>query len=408
LRLAPGTTVSGAGGGPPLVRPLQAGTQTMPLNVVSNHAANVAHRNLLKTDMEATASLSKLSIGKRVVSARDDAASMAIGSRMNAEVRGLKQAVVNAGQANSMLQIADGAMSMISEILTRMKVLSIQASSANLSATEREFLDVEFQALMAEIDRIADDTDFNGLQLLDGEIAVTQSANLGTANGVAAVSARGIDTTGAFTIAYDGTSAFTVSDGTNSYTGTLAAEVLDTNGALARSTTLQLSSTTGNGSLTLALNTAFDATAAVAAEAFTVAGTNQLSLAFKLGTGTETYDSLSFTLDAVSVTGLGFTGTETIDTAANAESAMEAVNIAIDSLNSYRANVGAAQNRLDFASTNLSIAIENAEAARSTLLDLDMAAEMTNFTSKQILLQSGVAMLAQANQLPQNLLRLLQ
>jgi flagellin len=380
----------------------------MPLNVVSNHAANVAHRNLLKTDMEATASLSKLSIGKRVVSARDDAASMAIGSRMNAEVRGLKQAVVNAGQANSMLQIADGAMSMVSEILTRMKVLSIQASSANLSATEREFLDVEFQALMAEIDRIADDTDFNGLQLLDGEITVTQSANLGTADGVAAVSAQGIDTNGTFTIAYDGTSAFTVSDGTNSYTGTLAAEVLDTNGALIRSTTLQLSSTSGNGSLTVALNTAFDAATAVAAEAFTVAGANQLSLAFKLGTGTETYDSLSFTLDAVSVTGLGFTGTETIDSAANAESAMEAVNIAIDNLNSYRANVGAAQNRLDFASTNLSIAIENAEAARSTLLDLDMAAEMTNFTSKQILMQSGVAMLAQANQLPQNLLRLLQ
>jgi flagellin len=380
----------------------------MPLNVVSNYAANVAHRNLARTDMEASASLSKLSIGKRVVSARDDAASMAIGSRMNAEVKGLQQAVVNAGQANSMLQIADGAMSTISDILTRMKVLSIQASSANLSATEREFLDVEFQSLMSEIDRIADDTDFNGLQLLDGEIAITQSASLGTADGVAAISAQGVDTNGTFTIAYDGTDSFTVSDGTNSYTGTLAAALLDTNGALTRSTTLQLSSTTGNGSLTLALNTAFDATASVGAEGFTVAGTNQLSLGFKLGTGTETYDSLTFTLDAVSITGLGFTGTETIDTAANAESAMEAVNIAIDNLNSYRANVGAAQNRLDFASNNLTISIENAEAARSTLLDLDLAAEMTNFTSKQILMQSGVAMLAQANQLPQNLLRLLQ
>jgi flagellin len=343
-----------------------------------------------------------------VVSARDDAASMAIGSRMNAEVKGLQQAVVNAGQANSMLQIADGAMSTISDILTRMKVLSIQASSANLSATEREFLDVEFQSLMSEIDRIADDTDFNGLQLLDGEITITQSASLGTADGVAAISAQGVDTNGTFTIAYDGTDSFTVSDGTNSYTGTLAAVLLDTNGALTRSTTLQLSSTTGNGSLTLALNTAFDATASVGAEGFTVAGTNQLSLGFKLGTGTETYDSLTFTLDAVSITGLGFTGTETIDTAANAESAMEAVNIAIDNLNSYRANVGAAQNRLDFASNNLTISIENAEAARSTLLDLDLAAEMTNFTSKQILMQSGVAMLAQANQLPQNLLRLLQ
>ena len=140
----------------------------MPLNVVSNYAANVAHRNLAMTDAQASQSLARLSIGKRVVSARDDAASMAIGSRMNAEVQGLKQAVVNAGQANSMLQIADGAMGMVSDILTRMKVLSIQASSENLGATEREFLNVEFQALMAEVDRIADDTDFNGTQLLDG------------------------------------------------------------------------------------------------------------------------------------------------------------------------------------------------------------------------------------------------
>jgi flagellin len=378
------------------------------LNVVSNYAANVAHRNLAMTDSDASSSLARLSIGKRVVSARDDAASMAIGSRMNAEVRGLKQAVVNAGQATSMLQVADGAMSTVSDILTRMKVLAIQASSENNSATEREYLDVEFQALMAEVDRVANDTDFNGTQLLDGEITVTQSASLGTADGVAGLSAQGVDTNGTFTIAYDGTDTFTVSDGTNSYTGTVVADALDTNGALSRSTTLQLTSTTGAGSVTLALNTAFDATGSVGAEAFTVAGTTQLSLAFKIGTGTETYDSLSFTLDAISVTGLGMTGTETIDTEANADSALEAVNTAINSLNEFRANVGAAQNRLDFAGANLSISIENAEAARSTLLDLDIAAEMTNFASKQVLMQSGVAMLAQANQLPQNLLRLLQ
>ena len=380
----------------------------MPLNVVSNYAANVAHRNLAMSDSDAANSLARLSIGKRVVSARDDAASMAIGSRMNAEVHGLKQAVVNAGQANSMLQIADGAMSTVSDILTRMKTLSIQASSENLGATEREFLDVEFQALLSEIDRVADDTDFNGTQLLDGEIDVTQSANLGTADGVAGLSAQGVDTNGTFTIAYDGTNSFTVSDGANNYTATISADALDTNGALTRSTTLQLTSTAGAGSLTVSLNTAFDATTSVGAEAFTVAGTTQLSLAFKLGSGTETYDSLSFTLDSVSVTGLGMTGTESIDTAANAEAALEAVNTAINNLNEFRANVGAAQNRLDFASDNLSISIENAEAARSTLLDLDIAAEMTNFTSKQVLMQSGVAMLAQANQLPQNLLRLLQ
>jgi flagellin len=385
----------------------------MPLNVVSNYAANVAHRNLLKTDMEASASLAKLSIGKRVVSARDDAASMAIGSRMNSEVQALKQAVVNAGQANSMLQIADGAMSTVSDILTRMKVLAIQASSENLGDTERSFLDVEFQALTNEVDRISQDTDFNGVQLLDGEIAISGTAvgtsgSFGTANGVAGLSAQGIDTTGATTIAYDGTDTFTVAVGSDTYSGTIAADVLDTNGALTRSTTIQLTSTTGGGSLSLALNTAFDAATSVAAEGFTAAGTSQLTLGFKLGTGTETYDSLSFTLDAISITGLGMTGSETIDTADNAESAIEAINTAITNLNEFRANVGAAQNRLEFASDNLSIASENAEAARSTLLDLDLASEMTNFTSKQVLLQSGVAMLAQANQLPANLLRLLQ
>ena len=381
----------------------------MPLNVVSNYAANVAHRNLQMTDTQATASLTKLSIGKRVVSARDDAASMAIGSRMNAEVQGLKQAVVNAGQANSMLQIADGAMSTVSDILTRMKTLAIQASSENLSSTEREFLDVEFQALMNEIDRVADDTDFNGTQLLDGEISVTQSANLGTDDGVAGLSAQGIDTSATTsTIAYDGTDTFTVTLDSDTYTGTISSDALDSSGNLTRSTTLQLTSSSGSGSLTISLNTAFDATTAVTAENFTVSGSTQLSLSFKLGTGTESYDDLSFTLDAVSVTGLGMTGTETIDTASNAESALESINTAINNLNEFRSDVGAAQNRLQFASDNLSVAIENAEAARSTLLDLDIAAEMTNFTSKQVLLQSGVAMLAQANQLPQNLLRLLQ
>lgn len=274
----------------------------MALNVVSNYAANVAHRNLTLTDAQASSSLAKLSIGKRVVSARDDAASMAIGQRMNAEVQGLKQAVVNAGQANSMLQIADGAMSTISDILTRMKVLAMQAASANLGDTERGFLDTEFQALIEEIDRIADDTEFNGTKLINAATTLT----------------------------------------------------------------------------------------------------------FKVGTGTEaTEDDLSFTMTAVTATDLGVNA-DSITSTANAETAIGNINDAIDTLNTARADIGAAQNRLDFAAENLRISIENAEAARSTLLDLDLAAEMTTFTSKQVLMQAGVAMLAQANLMPQNLLRLLQ
>jgi flagellin len=131
------------------------------------------------------------------------------------------------------------------------------------------------------------------------------------------------------------------------------------------------------------------------------------SFTFKVGTGNETYDSLTFSVNAASASALSL-DSNAIDTAANAETASAAVSAAIDTLNESRSVVGAAQNRLSFAAQNLASAIENAEAARSTLLDLDVAKEITTFTSKQVLLQTGIAMLAQANQMPQNLLRLFQ
>ncbi|WP_417825052.1 flagellin, partial [Thalassospira lucentensis] len=123
----------------------------MALNIISNYAANVAHRNLSNSDEMATRSLSKLSSGTRVVSARDDAASMAIGARLNAEVQSLKTATVNVGQANAMLQIADGGMATIDDIMVRMKTLSVQASSENLSAVERGFAFSEFDTLRTEL-----------------------------------------------------------------------------------------------------------------------------------------------------------------------------------------------------------------------------------------------------------------
>src|SRR5690606_11975379 len=112
----------------------------MPLNVISNFAANVAHRHLSMSDAAATNSVAKLSAGTRVLTAKDDAASLAIGSRLRAEVSALKQAQVNAGQAVSMLQIADGALSRINDILVRMKALAVQSSSGQLSDTERGML----------------------------------------------------------------------------------------------------------------------------------------------------------------------------------------------------------------------------------------------------------------------------
>ena len=160
----------------------------MALNVISNFAANVAHRNLVSSDMAATSSLAKLSAGTRVLSAKDDAASLAIGSRLSAEVAALQQASVNAGQGTSMLQIADGAMGKVNDILIRMKTLAVQAGSGQLSSTERAMLDTEFQALSSEIDRIAEDTEFNGQKLINGSQTLSATPeNVETADGVVAI-----------------------------------------------------------------------------------------------------------------------------------------------------------------------------------------------------------------------------
>ena len=127
-----------------------------------------------------------------------------------------------------------------------------------------------------------------------------------------------------------------------------------------------------------------------------------------MGTATEaTEDDLTFTVDSITQNALGVNGTSlTGSSTANSDTALDAVNAAIDTLNTSRANIGASQNRLGFASANLASTIENQEASRSTLMDLDVASEMSNFTSKQVLMQAGVSMLAQANQVPQNLMRL--
>ena len=157
----------------------------MSLNVISNYAANVAHRYLGASDMAATSSLSKLSSGQRIVSAKDDAAGLAIGSRLALQVTALQQASTNATQATSMLQVADGALSKVGDILGRMKTLAVQAQSGQLGSTERSMIQTEYAGLLSEIDRISNDTSFNGVTLLAGTTAVSTSLNTqGTTGGV--------------------------------------------------------------------------------------------------------------------------------------------------------------------------------------------------------------------------------
>ncbi len=390
----------------------------MALNVISNFAANVAHRNLVRSDMEATSSLAKLSSGTRVVSAKDDAASMAIGSRLQAEVNALRMAAINANQAVSMLQIADGAMARVTDILIRMKTLSVQAGSGQLSAVERGMLDTEYQNLLAEVDRIAADTEFNGNQLVNGDQAVSDvAAQYDVGSGVVGISARGFtlstDTPGTASgvLDYDETNnSFSFVVGGVTYSGTIASDAMTgtgTGATMSTGTQVQLTNTGSDAILSLTLNLSYAAGTTAATDAITITETNATSYSFKVGSGVTAADTISISMQGISAQALGITNTD-ITSQTNADMSSVALGNALDTLNEARADLGASQNRLEFASSNLATAVENTEAARSSLLDLDVAAEMSTFTSKQILVQAGVSMLAQANQMPQNLLRLFQ
>lgn len=384
----------------------------MALNVISNFAANVAHRHLSEADKEMTDSLAKLSAGTRIISAKDDAASLAIGSRLAAEVNALTQARVNSGQGVSMLQVADGAMARAHDILLRMKTLAVQAGSGQLSGTERGMLNTEYQQLISEIDRLAEDTEFNGVSLVDGAVSVglASATDFSTPEGVASMTLRGNFNTGSNgTLSYNSTGqSFTFSQGGSSYTGSMASDTND-GSAMSKGTVLTL--TTGasdNNKIDIAINTAFVVNDAKGPGTVTLSGTSQSTFTYKVGTGTSpTADEITVSLSGVSSTALGLSATD-ITSASAADIASTSVTNAVDQLNDTRASIGASLNRLEFAAANIATTLENTEAARSNLLDLDIAAEMSNFTSKQILQQAGVAMLAQANQAPQTLLRLFQ
>lgn len=384
----------------------------MPLNIISNFAANVAHRNLGMNDTAATNSLAKLSAGSRVISAKDDAAAMAVGNRLAAEVSGLKQAQVNAGQGVSMLQIADGAMSKVNDILQRMKTLSVQAGSDQLSGTERAMLDTEYTALVSEIDRISNDTEFAGTKLVDGAIAtdLASATAFEVEDGVLSISFQGnFDTSSDASISYTESGAsqgyFSVAHNGTTYSGSLPSDTHSTS-AMTSGSVISLTATGTDDSIDLVISQSFNVDLAHATGTIALSGASESSFTYKVGTGvSSTADDITVSVNSISAATLGVSATN-LTSATNADTASLAISNAIDDMQTYRAEVGANQNRLEFASANIATTIENTEAARSALLDLDVAQEMANFTSKQILVQAGVSMLAQANQLPQGLLRL--
>jgi len=224
----------------------------MSLSIISNQAASIAARNLGQANEAATDSAQKLSTGKRINTAADDAAASAIAARLSAEVAGLEQAGVNAGQASSLLQIADGAFQNTEDILTRAKGLAVQAGSDTLSDTERSFLDQEFQALKSEIDRIANDTEFNGINLVNGDLDnMIVSGTTGTTATMAGAAMVASNTTGGASV---GTTNAIVNDfmtagGTLMNVLTSIATTMGGSGTIATMNSLVADGTTGGSAM---------------------------------------------------------------------------------------------------------------------------------------------------------------
>jgi flagellin-like hook-associated protein FlgL len=428
------------------------------LRVNNNIAALNAYRNLSVTDGQMSKSLEKLSSGFRINRAADDAAGLAISEGLRSQIGGLKVAVRNTQDGISVVQTAEGALTETHSILQRMRDLSVQASnSGGLNDEAKGNIQSEIVQLKSELDRIANTTTFNGKKLLDGSFqeqfqvganaGETIAVNIGTAMGSAGLKVDGVDVTAAGAYAWnaavgapaageagistaaDATTAAVLDieaavtvpatdwssagtkDSFESLSGTISfgGKSLDL-GAVVYDDTEDTDASGGvdGDDLLAQLNNAAKAAFGLTSDPFTVTGTTTLSFTvaeavagYTDADGSALDDGTNSTAQQVAA------ATATFTAASGASVAIDAIDDAIKTVSTQRADLGAIQNRFDHTINNLNVAVENLTASESRIRDADMAQEMVQFTRNQILSQAGTAMLAQANQASQGVLSLL-
>ncbi|HRR40690.1 MAG TPA: flagellin [Syntrophales bacterium] len=367
----------------------------MGLRIQNNIAAMNAHRQLTITDAALAKSQERLSSGYRINRAADDAAGLSISQSFRADIASYKVASRNTSEANSLLQVAEGAVDQIGNMLTRLKELATQAASAN-AGSNLDKINAEGNKLLDEINRIAQSTEYAGTKLLNGTFGVTVDGGTLTASkGLAGVTGLQSGITYTVVSSTAGTGSITIS-------ATLASgRVSETVYGVTAPGTGQTGEVAFNGlGLTLKINEHFNGSS----DGTIVASTATASV-FQVGAKNTANDQIGILLGSTTTSELGLSK-DKLDTAAEAQSFLTTVDTAIGKLNTMRGEIGAAQNRLSYAGANLATIIENVQAAESVIRDVDMADEMTSFTKNQILLQAGTAMLAQANMAPQQILSL--
>ena len=382
----------------------------------TNMSANIAANSMVRNERTMTSTMERLSTGLRINSAKDDAAGLAISSKMTSQIRGLDQAVRNANDAISMIQVAEGAMKEVTNMFQRMRELAVQSISDSNTADDRSALNNEYKQLSAEVARIAENTQWNGTNILDGartnsvfqigananQTIAVNFGDLSTNNLKAAVIPGIFGGNGTSSVAVSFTDRATGAPGTLAADDVLSYKVTDvTTGTVSFATVKgsDLTSTSSTGVDTEALSDG-----SVGALTQYVTANPAKDIVIIGGTG-----SAAITISDVQIT----RGTHApiaatdITSRALATRALDILDKGIENVNSTRATLGASMSRLEYAADNLQNVSQNSSAARSRVLDADYASETTELARTQIIQQASTAMLAQANQAQQSVLSLL-
>jgi len=382
----------------------------MALSINTNVASLNAQRNLNRSQGALNTSLERLSTGLRINSAKDDAAGLAISERFTTQIRGLNQAVRNASDGISLAQTAESALGELTNNLQRIRELAVQSVNATNSASDREALNAEVIERVAEVDRIAKQTNFNGVKVLDGSFGtatfqvganVGETISVGLTTDVTAAAIGTVNTETGVAYAMDTVTAPGTADTVLTFTPAVGAA--STVNVAAGATIQEAADAINNanidgvsafvndgGFLQILSDEEGVAITEVAGGAGNVTGLAGVTTAAEVVGATTT------------LAGLG------IDTVGGANFAIARIDSALTAVNGLRGNLGAIQNRFESTIVNLQTVSENLAASRGRIQDADFASETASLTKAQILQQAGVAVLSQANAQPQLALSLLQ
>lgn len=372
-----------------------------------NVSSMIANNALKRNDMALSKSLERLSSGYKINHAKENAAGLAMARRMNAQLKGIDTAGDNASDGISVIEIADGALSEVHDILQRMNELAVKGANGTLADTDRAMIDEEIQALKAEIDRIGQTTQFNGQNLLDGTFDMK-----------------------GYVVEGDGVSI-------DYYSDTMDLGIYEISGVDATFDEEGKLTEVNIDKITLPDNTElpafekeyfYDEVVITAKDGFemrlTIENTDpdnpgnpqdiddfKLDLtgmaSMTLQIGSNEGQTLEVRIPPITQKNVGILHTNTLTQESSTE-AIDEVSNAIAYVSKIRSDLGAYQNRLEHATKNLDTTYENMTSAYSRIMDVDMAEEMTNYSSLQVLTQAGTSMLAQANERPSQVLQLLQ